>query len=421
MAFSLVTNSLNRHLNARPGSSSRRGQGKKNVDPLEDPETAERLRAKFPDFDLHCDIVNSVDHVFECKSDPKFAQRYAVPSAVKPHFKVREHRKGIDAVRLTTWGYITAGHDCVKAWKNDKVVRDSPFSAYDCVVAPRDEFAVLVGPSGYEVVDVASLECRKKVGINAECIVQTCAIQTALSNKCATGDQFGTLRVHDLESGKQSFEWTPHVTSISCIRWRDSNTVLCGSRDGKITIWDVRQDPGGTFRYLASSILNTVSSKSCFEIIPHESHAVFDMDLKGDVLFTCGGDNSLKQFDLRFDLWEHEEKRKYLGHILPIRSLALSPDREMVATCCEDGSARVFAVDELAYRKCEARHSAEGKLKLREFTRTGISTALVCLVGHTGIVTGATWTGNTALMTCSWDQSVQKYDLSRHITYNGGG
>ena len=74
---------------------------------------------------------------------------------------------------------------------------------------------------------------------------------------------------------------------------------------GTYLVWDVRQNPGGTFRYLASSILNTVSSKSCFEIvedylilvygvlgwanrtnIPHESHAVFDMDLKGDVLFT---------------------------------------------------------------------------------------------------------------------------------------
>eukprot|EP00397_Hematodinium_sp_SG-2012_P051316 GEMP01060060.1.p1 GENE.GEMP01060060.1~~GEMP01060060.1.p1 ORF type:complete len:430 (+),score=81.98 GEMP01060060.1:105-1394(+) len=414
--FSAITNALNRHRAATRPSSSKSLKARPK-DPLEDPATVARLRAKFPDFDTHCDMIKTVDYKFECKNDARFAQKYHVPPTVDAHFKAQEHKKGIDAVRLTTKGWITAGHDAVKRWEDDKVVCERYFSAYDAVVAPKDEFAVLVGSSGFEIVDVASLMPKSK--IKRDGLIQTCSIQTALSNKCATGDQHGTLNVHDVESGKLSYEWIHHTASISRIAWKDPNTLVCGGRNGKITIWDTRQKPLKGYRYMPSALGNAVSTRPCFEFEPHDGHPVFDIDLHQDTLFSCGGDNSLKKFDLRFNLWDHKETAKYLGHIMPIRALAVSPDRRLVTTCCEDGSARVFCVDELQYRRMNAKGSPDGKRELEHFLRDGYSSALLTLIGHTGFVTGAVWTSNSTLMTCSWDQSLQKFDLGDQISKLG--
>jgi len=408
--YGLINSALARHTKRIHSAKQRKSFN--DAMEMDNPEVAAKLRALYPDFDEHMAVVRAADYKHECSNDARFATKYRVPPGVGSSFVGKQHNKGIDAVCVTNSGFLTAGHDSVKLWERDEVVQNRVFSAYDATIASGERFGVLVGPDGYEFINVKNLSPKRKM-TQDEGTIHCCKLRA--DTKIATGDQHGVLNVHDVETGRNTFSWMSHGSCITNVGWRDDNILATSSRDGKVTIWDIRKNPHASFIFLPSVRGNAVSIKPSFELTPHLNYAVFDVAFHGpNSLLTCGADNALRRWDLRYDTWTSTEHMKFLGHTAPIRKLVVSPNGKFITTCCENGSARVFMLDELAWRKKQERSKINVE-KLNSVRRDGFSSAVFSLNGHNGIVSNCAWKSDSTIYTCSWDQTVQRFELPQDL------
>jgi len=415
LAFNLVNGPLQRHRDAMNSSALGIRRRRKLSDDIDgdDPEVQDKLRAMFPDFDEFTTMVKSVDYKYECKNDARFATKYRIPDGIDATFVGKKHDKGVDAVQITRKGFLTAGHDDVRLWEMERSTRKRHFSAYDAAVDIDSNSVVLAGQTGYEIADLDSL-APKKAFIH-DGTINCCKIQ---SGKVVAGNQKGVVYVHDCETGKPTYSWMPHSRSITSVNWQDPHVIATSSRAGDVAIFDIRKNPYTTFKYLPSVQSNVTKLKSCFYLNePNLGYTVHDVKFLGSKeLLTAGGDNALRRWDLRYNDWSSSETLRYLGHTAAIRKFELSPNKTLIATCCENGSARLFKVDELQWRRDELKaassaHRQTLQQKVDQRKRDGFSSAVLSLDGHVGIVSGCAWEDDTNIFTCSWDQTVRKFLL----------
>lgn len=79
----------------------------------------------------------------------------------------------------------------------------------------------------------------------------------------ASGHEDGAIRLWNMEINssvllKCQDEKKKHTNTISCITstiWKDSEFLICGSYDGKISIWEISEKVSGTDKNLSSSTI----------------------------------------------------------------------------------------------------------------------------------------------------------------------
>jgi WD40 repeat protein len=79
----------------------------------------------------------------------------------------------------------------------------------------------------------------------------------------ASGHEDGAIRLWNMEINssvllKCQDEKKKHTNTISCITstiWKDSEFLICGSYDGKISIWEISEKVSGNDKNLSSSTI----------------------------------------------------------------------------------------------------------------------------------------------------------------------
>mmetsp|Transcript_14946 Transcript_14946/g.37236 ORF Transcript_14946/g.37236 Transcript_14946/m.37236 type:complete len:586 (-) Transcript_14946:241-1998(-) len=488
--FALMDKSLNRHLSAKSKRDLRLFK-----DP-QDPRCHEYYKSRFPDFDEFLACLESVDYKYECEHDARFADKYRIPPTQEPVCKLEKgHLKGVDScVWLGTEGkrFVSGGHDGVRVWAEGcgpahtggiGVAQSAEFlPSYDISVSGDQKFILSGGPCIEDFPEtrkgtlaVYSLEnaTKGKPALSLRLQSTACGMKgnvhtvDLLSGSSAgmlalAGDSTGRTTVVDLQRNSAVWAWDTHCgytdprtyigtgSAVTGAKFCQTspNVFATGGKDGHVRLWDMRVSQQRGFWLTPSSLANRVSMKTCVELLfAHERQPVLGLNwLDSATLLTCGGDNKAKKWDLRMPEMNGQVSEAFLGHIAPVRGVSASPDGKWVSTACEDGSARIFRLNDLNIRRqklrtvLEKRKRLEGEsdpdvrarmrhkytetaksmtLEVHRIKQDGFSDGVVSLIGHSLAVSQVSWIKDPhsarpdryRLLTASWDQTCNIHDV----------
>ncbi|CAD7966580.1 unnamed protein product [Amoebophrya sp. A120] len=495
--FALMEKSLNRHMSAKSKRDLRLFK-----DP-QDPRCHEYYRARFPDFDEFLACLDTVDYKYECEHDAKFADRYRIPDTQDPVLKLKGHLKGVDSccwlsanVEKNAVGktFISGGHDGLRFWstavKNPAgapVAVEQELNAmpsYDLCLSADEKLCLSGGPSLptdfpetkkgtlalYSVNTAAGV--GKKLQLQAQLSskmtntvgnLHTVDMSRVLPNLAVCGDSTGRCSVVDLQKGGAVWSWDCHIGYTDPVTYVGTGSAVTktafsqatptvfatAGKDGHVRLWDARVNQSRGFWLAASTLANRITLQTGIELLhAHDRQPVLGLYWLEDdrTLLTCGGDNKAKKWDLRMSDYQGNVAESFLGHIAPVRSVSASPDKKYVSTACEDGSVRIFRVNDLQIRKEKLRTVLEKRKRLEsesdvdvrtrmraKYTETakamslevhrikqdGFSDGMLSLIGHSLGATNVAWMKDPLssrpdryrVLTSSWDQTCNIHDL----------
>jgi WD40 repeat protein len=136
--------------------------------------------------------------------------------------------------------------------------------------------------------------------------------------------RYSILQAWDLETYEiiQTLEGLPPLILKSVAVRSDGTIICCGLRDDRICVWEL----------LTDLILYTTSATDASILSPD-----------GRILAYGEANGDLVICDLEID----REVSRFRGHTAPIGSIAISRDREFVATYCTDDSIKIWGIPEL--------------------------------------------------------------------------
>jgi RNA polymerase sigma factor (sigma-70 family) len=186
---------------------------------------------------------------------------------------------------------------------------------------------------------------------------------SADGKRALSGSQDHTVRLWDLETGKE-LRCFSHADEIFSVAFSpDGSQALSSSADGTMRLWDVR----------AGKELRRFPGAAC---------AVFSSD--GTQLLSAGPDNLVR-------LWDAEtgkERRRFAGHTKKACAVAFSPGGSRILSGGEDGTVRLWDV------------------------RTGKE--LRCLRGHTAVLSRVAFTPDgTRALSASYDGTLRLWALPK--------
>lgn len=451
--FAMMNRSMDKATKSKKGAKAKNaGYKPKALDP-DDPTDAAYLRAMHPDFDDIMDSANSLDYKTRCIQDADFGKKFAIPPIVEPVQRFQEHTNSVDAV---CWGpdpgtFISASHDStLKVWdaakgKCVKTLKGHSLGVYHCSVSPNKKFVASCGsgeeknallwewPSGKVARSFGGHKCNvHHIGFSSD------------GNRLASSDKEGVVSVHDIREKNPLCTLSLHngVGHGTAFCEEDPNLMCSCGGDGILRIIDLREYVGSKSPMFSapSLVANMVSFRTSMDIYQaHEGHAAYAAAfLSNKSLLTCGADNTLKRWDLRMGPWEAKCALAHLGHSSPLRTLAVTQDKQIFVTGCDDGSCRVWRLDEMSNLKAQradvlnrlrqARTTGSPDLKKlqeadaqlfktqEQLQRDGFGPAALTLNGHTGIVSGLSLLeeakSSLKVLTSSWDQTVALFEVN---------
>lgn len=466
--FALMTRALDR------GGYGGRGQGrgggygggygvagrKKRLDPT-DPKDMEYLRRMNPDFD---EVMGggAMDYKAKSAADPNFATKFGIPPAIDATRTFKEHLNSVDAV---CWGpepgqFVSASHDkTIKVWdaqkgKSLETLEGHVAGIYHCAVASSRKLLVSCG-SGTEsnllLWQWAHKKSKMELKGHRRSVIH--ATFSPDSQSTSSVDQEGSIFIHDLATGKISFERNIHYGSVLASSYcRENGQILCtAGYDGFVRVLDLREQAAMPVWRQPSTVYNCSTPGGTGLVLPfaHDSNPVYATEFTAShTIYSAGGDNKMKRWDLRN--LEQGPATQYLGHTSAVRSLCVSPDERFLVSGCDDGSCRVWhrdpieevrktlteLRDELQQLKAQLNETLGDSQKQRlegqatalrkkiagqretqsDFERKGGCTAVKTLAGHLSQVSGISWQedgkGSVGILSSSWDQSCQLTEVS---------
>lgn len=227
---------------------------------------------------------------------------------------------------------------------------------------PRSYASLAANPTG-PPDEVASMIMRKPIYPLA---VHAVAFSPD-GRTLAAGDGTGRVRLWDPATGGLLREWPAHTNWVFSLVWTDGGTgLLTGGGDNLIREFDVR-DPARARRTLPAHT--------------NDVHAIA-LTRDGRRMFSAGDDRQIVVWNLETGA----PLRRLTGHERQIPALRLSPDERLIASGGRDHTVRLWDADSGAPRDT--------------------------LIGHTGDVVALDFSPDGArLASAGWDYTVRLWDV----------
>eukprot|EP00820_Chromera_velia_P001418 Cvel_15232.t1-p1 / transcript=Cvel_15232.t1 / gene=Cvel_15232 / organism=Chromera_velia_CCMP2878 / gene_product=Probable serine/threonine-protein kinase PkwA, putative / transcript_product=Probable serine/threonine-protein kinase PkwA, putative / location=Cvel_scaffold1115:432-5843(-) / protein_length=346 / sequence_SO=supercontig / SO=protein_coding / is_pseudo=false len=285
------------------------------------------------------------------------------------------HENSVDAVSwLDAQSFVSGGHDQkIHTWnvRNEGptgTLSEHVNGVYHVAVSPDGRMIASCGSGGeknFLLWEAASGNMVRQLAGHADSVYH--ASFSPAGNVLISGGRDGFVRLHDVGASQPTAAVQLHNDAITCTAFcfdpsvPSESTLACvASRDGALSILDVRTERTGYMRVNAAhggQHVNGVCFVDRFSVL------------------SCGADFLIKRFDLRMLQQQQQQQRQqqqaqaiqtgaseakatapvlaaepvaamvYEGHSHPVKSLSISPDFGKFASCCSDGSIRVWLVD----------------------------------------------------------------------------
>lgn len=223
-----------------------------------------------------------------------------------------------------------------------------------------------ISGSDDDTIRVWNLETGKEVGKldghehDINCVVFSSAGNTALSGSSDT-----TARLWDLDAGTEIRKFKGHTNIVTSVAFAPGGTrVATGSYDGTVRIWDALT--GKELQKLGGD-LDTVK---CLAYSP-----------EGDMLVSAGKDRLITLWRLR----DGTAIRKFSGHKGEITGVAISPDGSRILSVSRDLTIRLWDL--------------------------GSGDELKCMVGHGNWIQKCVFLGLDKAMSGGLDKTIRVWDL----------
>ncbi len=147
-------------------------------------------------------------------------------------------------------------------------------------------------------------------------------------NEMAVGYSDNSIRILDLSTMEVKYTLTGHTNSVFCVRYSpDGKTLLSGSRDAHLKVWDVEKE------YQAiNSVVAHMYAINNIDYSPNGKHFV-----------TCSMDKSIKVWDAkRFRLLKVIDKARHAGHGTSVNKLFWSSYKNQVISCSDDRTISIW-------------------------------------------------------------------------------
>lgn len=184
------------------------------------------------------------------------------------------------------------------------------------------------------VWNIANIEEGKKI---------TVATWTPLNKHIVTGDESGTIRIHDPASGKVLREIREHTKRIMSMQWnKDKTLLITGAADCLSLLFDAH-DWTVLKRFESNSPVNAAA------ISPIKEHVIMAGGQEAMSVTTTS--SNVGKFETKFFhmvFGEHFGSVK--GHFGPVNTLAIHPEGTGFTTGAEDGFIRVHQFDKDYYQ-----------------------------------------------------------------------
>ena len=297
-----------------------------------------------------------VDYRNSVEQDPSFAKHFPMPQSMSPHLKYSKHfHATVETVRWVADGQFLAATSEGKLLLFESTSRaDEPVRRCN-VGAPlycADAFpggpGILVGfgrkTDNLHLWDMGEEQVRQRFTQAGPIISCSLTQEIALA-----GSNNGSIGLHDIDTGTCITTWPMHESHVTSIKIAaDGRRVCSTSRDGRIVIFD----------------LNTSSMASCVMAeFPDAAagYTVCDAVWCNESELLSGGDDfCVKRWDVRRP--KDLPVARYMGHTSCVRSLALSPDRQLFASGTTDSSVRLWALDPAGARASLSLAEGGGKV-----------------------------------------------------------
>jgi len=184
------------------------------------------------------------------------------------------------------------------------------------------EGILLVATGSGEVFVVALAQLKVLQVLNHSSKSARCISINNQRTEFAVGYSDNQIRVFDLKSYQQSYQLEGHQNSVFTVAYHPVDpSLLSGSRDAHIRIWDTRNQ-----YQLTQSIAAHMYAINHLEFSPNGHHFV-----------TCSMDKSIKVWDaLRFKLLKVIDKARHASHGTSVNKLYWSPYNQQVVSCSDD-------------------------------------------------------------------------------------
>lgn len=299
-------------------------------------------------------LLSEVNHRFldykaEVEGDPKFASRYGMPPSVDAKKKFDGHGESVEGIAWLPDGRFAS---CtidgeLFLWNSaDAARRPAPVARFS---APAEEgrygiYTIFAGADGQHLltsvtvkddslwlwnVETQSLEQKFKGHTNQ-------VFGATLSPSCRfalSGGKAGLLCLHDLTRAEPVSSWQAHEGVVySCVFDQEGDRVLSASSDGSVMIYDIKA-------VRAPKAMAKIEDAATGETV---CKALWRGDFE---VLSCGNDYCAKRWDVR--KLGSGPITSYFGHTAAVKTLTLSSCGNFMLTTTDDGSIRVWFVDEL--------------------------------------------------------------------------
>lgn len=246
--------------------------------------------------------------------------------------------------KLIVGSWNEKGKDVVKAWDivqalGKTVVKEGPkFEGHTkgvtCLaIGPENTLATGGADGTVHLWDPATGKLRKKIEVQAP--VECLAFSPA-GKRLAVGDRLGAVRAIDITSGKRIVQAAegregvvdkaiPHNGAVHALAFfTEDFGFMTGGEDHVVMMWTWKQT-------VAPSMISRAHHQPISAIVR-----------VGEFTFASAGwDGTIKLFDLH-DAGAGEECFTFRGHTGPVRALAVTSNRKILATGSHDGTIRLW-------------------------------------------------------------------------------
>jgi len=287
-------------------------------------------------------------------NDPQFARMFKLPKSQTATEKFARHNESVVGVNWLSDSQFASGSidGEVHIWEltDQRVARQKPVQtkkcrgALYCMDATSDGQQLICGLGSrsqslwmWNINDQSTEEPTIKYeGYNAP--VYSCRVlKSSTSGVVVAGLKDGTVVINDLMQTNPVQAFQAHEGVVhSCDLKDNGKLILTASADGHVKIFDISEKKGEGVVQPTTMIEDAATSGTVYKALFRGQHEVI----------TCGDDYCIKRFDIRQP--GGTLKASYLGHTSTVRNICLSPEGDFLASVCEDGSLRLWLVDELS-------------------------------------------------------------------------
>ncbi|HEY3405681.1 MAG TPA: WD40 repeat domain-containing protein [Ohtaekwangia sp.] len=231
-------------------------------------------------------------------------------------------------------GLLAAGHNYegihLLDWKNKKEIGSLQLTkaAIFDIKSSGSHLFVAAGDGSVKKVKVTDLTVtatNQASDKSARCM----AISEA-KGEIAVGYSDNFIRVFDLDTLRQKYEWLAHANSVFAVRYAPGGRYLMsGSRDARLKAWDVASD----YR-LAGEVVAHMYAINHLDFSPDGKHFV-----------TCSMDKSLKVWNFEaLSLIKVIDRARHAGHATSVNKVLWTAHHDQLVSASDDRTISVWNI-----------------------------------------------------------------------------